>query len=282
MPELPEVETIRRQLDPRVRDRVVLEADSHPSAKFTPATEAVGATLLGAGRRGKFLLIPTDDDRELVIHLGMTGTLGFGPTDGPGFPGAVAAPDDEPYLRAWWRLGPSHRDPDEVLRFVDVRRFGRIRLVPAGDYRTIPTLAAAGPEPFDEDFDGRAFWERLRTSRRKIKTQLLSQRPVAGVGNIYADEALWLARINPRTTRLGLDRATELLAALREVLAIGIANGGTTLRDYRNVDGGAGSNQRSLAAYGRGGRPCRRCGTTLRSATIDARTTTWCPKCQRR
>jgi formamidopyrimidine-DNA glycosylase len=282
MPELPEVETIRRQLDPRLRGRLVIEADSHPSAKFTPATDAVGAELLGAGRRGKFLLIPTADRRELVIHLGMTGALDFRPA------GRAQPADDDPYLRAWWRLGPAgdgtlgDNDGDEVLRFVDVRRFGRIRVVPAGDYRTIPTLAAAGPEPFDERFDGRAFWERLRASRRKIKTQLLSQRPVAGVGNIYADEALWLAGINPRATRIGLDRATALLDAIRDVLEVGIENGGTTLRDYRNVDGGAGTNQRTLAAYGRGGQPCSRCSTTMRSATIDARTTTWCPQCQRR
>jgi formamidopyrimidine-DNA glycosylase len=283
MPELPEVETIRRQLEPRLRDRDVVEADSHPSAKFTPATDAVGTTLLGVGRRGKFLVIPTADGRELVIHLGMTGTLDFRPVDGPN------SGLDDPYLRAWWRLSPTDRgagdrgaDGEEILRYVDVRRFGRIRVVPAGDYRSIPTLATAGPEPFDMDFDGRAFWERLRTSRRKIKTQLLSQRPVAGVGNIYADEALWLACISPRATRLGVGRASALLDAIREVLTIGIENGGTTLRDYRNIDGGSGTNQQTLAAYGRAGLPCGRCGQLLRSTTIDARTTTWCPKCQRR
>ena len=274
MPELPEVETIRRQLDLRLQGRVVLEAGSHPSAKFTPAMEAIGTTLLGARRRGKFLLLPTDNDRELVVHLGMTGALGFRP--------AATAGHDDPYLRAWWRLSPSTAGGDELLRFVDVRRFGRIRFVAAGDYRSIPTLANAGPEPFDDDFDGRAFWERLRGSRRKIKTQLLSQRPIAGVGNIYADEALWLAQINPRLTRLGLERATLLLDAIRDVLTAGIDNGGTTLRDYRNVDGAAGDNQRTLAAYGRAGEPCLRCGTILRSATVDARTTTWCPRCQRR
>jgi formamidopyrimidine-DNA glycosylase len=280
VPELPEVETIRRQLHPRLQGRLVVEADSHSSAKFTPATEVVGTSLLGAGRRGKFLLIPTADGRELVIHLGMTGALDFRSPD-------AEPADDDQYLRAWWRLGPSpatddREAADEILRFVDVRRFGRIRVVPAGDYQTIPTLAAAGPEPFDDDFDGKVFWERLRSSRRKIKTQLLSQRPVAGVGNIYADEALWLACINPNVTRIGLDRATLLLETVREVLEAGIENGGTTLRDYRNVEGGAGTNQRTLAAYGRGGRPCLRCDTTLRSATIDARTTTWCPHCQRR
>ncbi|MEM7275715.1 MAG: zinc finger domain-containing protein, partial [Actinomycetota bacterium] len=124
--------------------------------------------------------------------------------------------------------------------------------------------------------------ERLATSRRKVKTQLLSQRPIAGVGNIYADEALWLARINPKATRLSERRATELLDAIRIVLAKGIDNGGTTLRDYRDAEGRRGDNQASLAAYGRAGQPCFRCDTELRSAVIDARTTTWCPACQRR
>ena len=225
------------------------------------------------------MLFGTDDERELVVHLGMTGSLRFE----PGQSGAETPPTD-PYLRAWWRFGdpgPASQ-PGETLVFSDVRRFGRIRVVPAGDYRSIPTLAQAGPEPFDPDFDGRQFWLLLGASRRRIKTQLLSQRPIAGVGNIYADEALWLAEINPSITRISLARATRLLGALQTVLAQGIDNGGTTLRDYRNLDGGSGTNQITLAAYGRSGKPCMRCGSTLRSAVLDARTTTWCPACQRR
>jgi formamidopyrimidine-DNA glycosylase len=163
-----------------------------------------------------------------------------------------------------------------------MRRFGRIRVVPAGDYRGIPALAQAGPEPFDPDLDGRRFWLALNASRRRLKTQLLSQRPIAGVGNIYADEALWLAEINPNITRISLARATRLLEALQTVLSQGIDNGGTTLRDYRNLDGGSGTNQVTLAAYGRAGKPCLRCGSSLHSAVLDARTTTWCPVCQRR
>lgn len=273
MPELPEVETIRRQIHGRLDGRRVVEAGSHESAKFTPARQLTGARLTGAGRRGKFLLIGTDDSRELVVHLGMTGALRF----------AVDPDLDDPYLRAWWRFeGPAGADHGgETLLFNDVRRFGRIRVVPLGDYRGIPALVGAGPEPFDPEFDGRALWLRLSASRRRLKTQLLSQRPIAGVGNIYADEALWLARINPSTTRISLERATRLLEALRSVLAQGIDNGGTTLRDYRNLEGGSGTNQITLAAYGRAGQPCFRCGTALRSAVLDARTTTWCPACQR-
>lgn len=274
MPELPEVETIRLQLEPRLVGRRVIEAGSHPSAKFTPARDLVGASITTSGRRGKFLLLPTDDGREAVIHLGMTGVLSVAPSD---------TDLDQPYLRAWWQLSPGPSNAvEELLLFVDVRRFGRIRVVPKGDYRSIPTLAQAGPEPFDPDFDADTFWQLLKRSRRKMKTQLLSQRPVAGVGNIYADEALWLARINPKVTRLGKERAADLLEAIRHVLNQGLINGGTTLRDYRTLDGGRGDNQHSLAAYGRAGQGCLRCNRPLVSEIIDARTTTWCPDCQRR
>ncbi len=273
MPELPEVETVRRELDPRVRGRKVLEAGSHPSAKFVPAVDTIGASLTHADRRGKFLLLPLDDARELVIHLGMTGKLSFSDTP--------ADPED-PYLRAWWRLAENHTAPEQTLRFHDVRRFGRIRVVPAGDYSSIPTLANAGPEPWDPVLTPQLFHSLIKKSKRAIKTQLLSQRPIAGVGNIYADEALWAAQINPKVTRLGLDRAGTLLEELRDVLEKGVENGGTTLRDYRNVDGGTGENQHSLVAYGRGGQPCLRCDSTLTSAVLDARTTVWCPNCQRR
>lgn len=272
VPELPEVETVRRQLAPRLEGRRVLEAGSHPSAKFTPARSVTGATFGAAGRRGKYLVLPVASDdsdaRELIVHLGMTGLLRFrsGPAD-----------DTDPHLRAWWQL-----DQDETLEFADTRRFGRLRVVSAGDYQSIPTLAAAGPEPWDPELTAHRFAALLAKSKRPLKTRLLSQRPIAGVGNIYADEALWMAEINPRVTRLGVERAGRLLDAIRTVLAAGIENGGTTLRDYRNVDGATGSNQHGLKAYGRNGSPCPRCDTTLRSAVIDARTTTWCPKCQRR
>ena len=266
MPELPEVETIRRQLAPRLEGRRVVEAGSHGSAKFIPARDVTGAEFGPVGRRGKYLLFELGDGRELVVHLGMTGQLGIrcGP---PSL--------HNPYLRAWWSL-----DGNDTLEFIDVRRFGRLRVVTKGDYAGIPTLAHAGPEPWDPTLTPERFHQLLGRSKRALKTQLLSQRPIAGVGNIYADEALWLAGINPVVTRLSRPRAARLLVALQEVLAQGIENGGTTLRDYRDAEGGEGSNQRALAAYGRSGLGCLRCGTVLRSRVLDARTTTWCPNCQ--
>ncbi|MBT8239850.1 MAG: DNA-formamidopyrimidine glycosylase, partial [Acidimicrobiia bacterium] len=183
---------------------------------------------------------------------------------------------------AWWRLDEPSWATDTHLLFHDVRRFGRIRVVPAGDYQLIPTLARAGPEPWDPELTPKVFHSLIRRSRRAIKTQLLSQRPIAGVGNIYADEALWAAKINPRVTRLGLARSGRLLGELRSAMEKGVENGGTTLRDYRNVEGGFGQNQHTLVAYGRAGLPCLRCGRVLTSGLIDARTTVWCRHCQRR
>ena len=271
MPELPEVETIRRQLRPRLLGRTIIEAGSHPSAKFTPATATTGASIVDVGRRGKYLLIELDDGRELVIHLGMTGRIAFrtGPPD-----------DDHPHLRAWWALGEGSATL-EIMEFIDARRFGRLRVVATGDYRSIPTLATAGPEPWDPDLTPERFWQAIHGSSRPIKTQLLSQKPVAGVGNIYADEALWMAEINPIRRTLGIERATRLLDAVQIVMHQGIEAGGTTLRDYRNADGEQGANQHELAAYGRAGLPCLRCGEPLRSRVIDARTTVWCIACQR-
>lgn len=265
MPELPEVETIRRQLEPQLTGRAIVAADSHPSAKFTPAVEATGAGIERVGRRGKYLLFGLDDDRELIVHLGMTGVLTV-----------LTDPPESPYRRARWQL-----DDGRWLVFDDVRRFGRIRVVPAGDYSQVPTLRDLGPEPFDDAFTAQHLHQALNASTRRLKTQLLSQRPVAGLGNIYADEALWAARVRPTARKISGPAAARLRDACVDVLASGIDNGGTTLRDYRNAEGGTGSNQYHLRCYGRAGEPCERCSTLLRSATVDARTTTWCPTCQK-
>lgn len=266
MPELPEVETIRRQLAPRLQGRRIQEANSHWSEKFTPAKEAIGATIQALSRKGKYLITSLDDGRELIIHLGMTGSLAITPD----------APDD-PYIRAWWQL-----DGGESLIYRDVRRFGRIRCVPAGQYDNIPTLAAQGPDALSPDFTAEGFYQALRKSRRRIPTQLLSQRPVAGAGNIYSTEALWISGIHPAKRQISRAAATRLHAALVEVLEAGLSNGGTTLRDYRNADGEEGSHQNALACYGRSGQPCLRCAKTLQHRVYDARTLTFCPQCQPR
>jgi formamidopyrimidine-DNA glycosylase len=157
-----------------------------------------------------------------------------------------------------------------------------VAVVPAGRYEGLPTLAALGPEPFDEAFHPDALHRGLAASRRSVKTQLLSQRLVAGVGNIYADEALWYAGVHPAARRVGRDAAHRLHGAVRRALRLGLANGGTTLRDYRDASGGEGRNQHALQCYGRAGAPCRRCGDELERIVVDARATTLCRRCQPR
>lgn len=273
MPELPEVETIRRQLEPLLRGAVIVAADAHWSDKFTPALDAAGAEILGIARRGKYLLFILDSGHELVAHLGMTGSFHL-----------VDSPDTEPdcashgpHVRAVWVL-----DDGRHLVFNDTRRFGRLRVVDSGDYRDIPTLHTMGPEPLGDEFSGSSLHTAIKGRSRAIKTQLLSQKPVAGVGNIYADEALFLAGIDPRASRIGRERCEALAQKIKEVLQSGIDNGGTTLRDYVNAEGGRGSNQHELVAYGRAGEPCVVCSQPLSSIVLDARTTAFCRRCQRR
>lgn len=266
VPELPEVETIRRQLQPLLTGRRIIRAGGHPSPKFVGAARASGAEVGEVARRGKYLLVGLDGARTLVIHLGMTGVLRFRPaTEEPGT-----------YVRAWWELG------DERLELHDIRRFGRVAVIRDGDFSGVPALATLGPEPLGDDFTAPHFYDALRRSNRRVKAQLLGQQVVAGIGNIYADEALWQAGVNPALRHLTRARATALHGAIRDVLRIGIANGGTTLRDYRTVDGGVGSNQLTLRCYGQAGLPCPRCGAPLARRVLDGRGTTWCRTCQQR
>jgi formamidopyrimidine-DNA glycosylase len=193
----------------------------------------------------------------------MTGVLHFG------------APDA--YARARITL-----DNGRELVFRDVRRFGGLAVVEAGAYSSLPTLAHLGPEPLSDEFDPHRFARDLATTRAAVKPYLLTQRPVAGVGNIYADEALWLSRIHPASRRVGPRRAQTLHGAVRQVLTDAIAREGTTFRDYRMVNGESGRNADFLIAYGQAGRPCPRCATPMRKVVLAGRGTTFCPACQRR
>ncbi len=266
MPELPEVEVLRQQLANKIVGQRVDAAGSHWSKKFTPARKVVGTRFTRARRRGKYLLLELDDERELIIHLGMSGSLALTVVD--------PDPASEPHCRAWWSLSDGH-----TMLLRDIRRFGRVLVTQRGNYTELATLAAMGPEPFDQDLDAISFWQRSRNSNQRIKTQLLGQRLIAGVGNIYADEALFSAGIRPTARQITKPQAERLLAAIRTVLCAGIANGGTTLRDYASLSG-SGDNQNHLRCYGRADQPCVACGTLLRRAVVDARGTTWCPNCQ--
>lgn len=299
MPELPEVETIRRQLAPRLVGREVVAVGAHPSAKFATAVDALGGRITALHRRGKYLIAELDDGEvderaDLVVHLGMTGVLALAP-------GSEPAPS--PHLRAWWALGPpldpgpgarpdapgvaGARGPretcrSEVLTYTDVRRFGRTVVVPHGDHGALPTLARLGPEPLGDAFTAAHLGAALRRAGAPLKAVLLGQRVVAGIGNIYCDEACWRARVHPGSRRVPATKVAALHAAIRDVLVEGIEHGGTTLRDYRDGEGASGSHQQHLACYGRAGEPCPRCGAPLERSVVAARGTTTCPSCQPR
>ncbi len=273
MPELPEVETIRRQLAARLPGRLVLAADAFQSAKFADATRGVANHFGAVRRRGKFLLIEWGSKHDLVIHLGMTGACHFTPD----LPEPVSARNRTPWTRAWW-----HLDDGSTLVFCDQRRFGRIAYIATGDYQSLPALRNMGPEPLEPAFNVDEFARLLAKSNQHIKTTILSQRAVAGVGNIYADEALWRAGINPSTRRISRNRVARLHQAIIDVLTEAIEHGGTRLRDYRSIDGDTGRHQHHLDCYGRKGQPCTRCETPLHFRTLNGRGTTWCPKCQAR
>lgn len=286
MPELPEVESVRRQLAPLLLGRRVTAVwrDPYPARRLGDLTALVGRGVVDVGRRGKFLLIGLDPaDLDLVCHLGMTGGFTSLARDAlsEDLSRTVQGLDaDAEAERAHDRVRIA-LDDGRAIVFRDPRRFGRVQLVPAGDHRSLPTLAALGPEPLSESFDPDAFAAALAASRAPVKARLLDQRLVAGVGNIYADEALWRARIHPASRRVGRERAHRLHAAIRDVLAAAIEREGTTFRDYRAVNGESGRFATELEAYGRSGQPCRRCGTPLRRSVVGGRGTTHCPRCQR-
>ncbi len=274
VPELPEVESVRRQLAPALAQRRVTQAwwDGHPHARQSDVADAIGGRVVAVNRRGKFLLCPLQfaeqPDRELILHLGMSGALRIaGPYNDP--------TQRDPYDRAWLAF-----DDGTTLRFRDPRRFGRISVVEPGAYATAsPTLASLGPEPLDTiDID--AFCTRVAALRTSIKAALLNQRLVAGVGNIYADEALWRAQIHPLERTIAPDRARRLLDAIRAVLRAAIEREGTTFRDYQLVNGQSGRYVTFLEVYGKHGQPCVRCGTMLERLTVAQRGTTVCPRCQ--
>jgi formamidopyrimidine-DNA glycosylase len=266
MPELPEVESVRRQLDPELSGRRVEEVWTDPlptvPREFYDVERSIGRTIEKVGRRGKFLIAPLDEGLELIMHLGMTGSFHFEEPD------------------AWARALVT-LDDGRTLVFRDPRRFGRLAVLDKGDYASIPTLDKLGPEPLSDEFDPIEFARRLARTTSPIKPYLLSQRPVAGVGNIYADEALWLARINPLSRRVGTARALRLHEAIRKVLAGAVEREGTTFRDFRMPSGAEGRNVTRLIAYGRVGTPCPRCKTPLRKIVLGGRGTTYCPRCQR-
>ena len=270
IPELPEVETVRRELDPWLTGRRILRAaraDAPEGPKYADLERASSQTIQEVKRRGKFLILPLSGGDELIIHLGMTGIIT------PADPGK--------HVRATLRLDEGE---NPTLYFQDVRRFGRFLTVPAGDYRSLPTLHAIGPEPLTDAFNAEQFAAALAKSSTPVKIYLLSQKPVAGVGNIYADEALWAAKIHPATPakRVPKRQIPLLVDMIKDVLEASIRVQGTTLQDYRTVNGEVGAYLEQLNAYGQTEEPCPRCGTSISKIVLGGRGTHFCRKCQKK
>jgi formamidopyrimidine-DNA glycosylase len=273
VPELPEVETVRRRLEPVLVGRRFVRVEiedprlTRPEDPAEVAAELRGERVAALERRGKYLVVRFESGRVLLIHLRMTGSLLHAP------PGR--------------RVEASHRravvdldDGSEVL-YRDVRRFGTWLLVePDGlDPYLAPRL---GAEPLGRSFTARSLAARLAGRKAPVKAALLDQRTLAGLGNIYVDEALWRARIHPLRPAggLGPDELKALRAGIKRALDAGIARQGATLRDYRQPDGRTGSMQGEFRVYGRDGQPCPRCGTPIAKTRVGGRGTWYCPTCQ--
>lgn len=277
MPELPEVEVVRRGLESfvvgrRIQAVEVYEPRSvrrHPTGLVDFAAVLADRQVTGARRRGKYLWLPLDDEDALVAHLGMSGQL---------LVQAAAAPPDR-HLRVRISLSDGNE-----LRFCDQRTFGGL-LVSAHGAVLPAEIAHIGRDPLDPDFDDEAFRLALRRRRTGVKRALLDQGLVSGIGNIYADEALWRARLHYArpTETLRRSEVALLLAAVRQVLREALGQGGTSFDSlYVDVNGRSGYFDRSLDVYGRGGEPCHRCGTPLRRDTFMNRSAYTCPRCQPR
>ncbi len=277
MPELPEVETVRRGLQQHVTGRTIASVQLlHPRAvrRHLPGPDDFAAALsgrafAGARRRGKYLWLPVDDDAVLA-HLGMSGQLVLGAPDRP----------LSPHVRARFTF----RDGGPDLRFTDQRTFGHLAIARGG--AALPAVIAhIAPDPLEPAFDLPALMKRIRARHTGIKRALLDQSLVSGIGNIYADEALWHARLHwarPTETLTG-GEITRLFAAVQQVFADALDAGGTSFDSlYVNVNGQIGYFERSLAAYGRADQPCPRCGTPIRRDPFMNRSSFSCPRCQPR
>ena len=272
MPELPEVETVLQGLIPVMQGRRIARAEVRRAGLRWPFPENLAARLsgkrvLGMRRRAKYILADLDSGETAILHLGMSGRMLIG-ADG-------RAKHDHVVLDM--EGGPR-------IAFNDARRFGMLDLCATDTLESHRMLAGLGPEPLGNRFDAPYLRARFATRKSPVKTALLDQKTVAGLGNIYVCEALWRARINPATRAADLDgrQVDSLVPAIRDVLAEAIAAGGSSLKDYRQADGELGYFQHAFAVYGREGEPCKTEGCTENIARISqsGRSSFYCPACQ--
>lgn len=278
MPELPEVETVRRQLETALCGETIVEIEltGHRTVRRQPREEFVvraqGRTVMGVRRWGKFLLVDLDLGEVLVMHLRMSGQLSL--EEGPE---AIRLP----HTHLVFRLSSGRE-----LRFVDPRTFGECFISDVRDERGLPVeLAHLGIDPIRETLTEAHLSTLCRNRRIAIKTLLLDQRHIAGIGNIYGDEICFRAGVRPtrRAESLTKKECARIAASTREVLEEAIAHGGSTLSDrqYRDLEGGHGSYQERHDVYGRAGNACHHCGTTIKRVVVGGRSAHFCPSCQR-
>lgn len=273
MPELPEVETVRRSLLTIVGRsiRSVEYGDftgvigSMPPEAFSSAV--AGREIVDLRRRGKYLFVDLDDDANLLIHLRMTGQL-------------ILAPDRQPPVR--FEHLKIVFDDGSSLRYADQRKFGRVLYLPPAS--PDPLFGKLGPEPLSDALSTRYLFDRTRRRTAPIKALMLDQRAIAGLGNIYVDEALWLAKLHPLTPAgaLTIEECARLVRAIKKVIRAGIEHRGVTISHFVDGEGASGNNQHHLNAYGRGraNQPCLRCGATMQWLLVGGRTSHFCPACQ--
>lgn len=277
MPELPEVEVVRRGLAPHLASRTISEVEvlhPRPVRRHLPgpvdfADRLVGRTFLAPARRGKYLWLPLDDGAAVLTHLGMSGQFRVA---------EVGAPD-QAHVRVRFRFA----DGGPEVRFCDQRMFGGMQVSEA-DGGIPPEIAHIAPDPFEEAYDPERVVRTIRGRRTGIKRALLDQTVVSGIGNIYADESLWLARVHyaQATETMAPARVRELLAAVRTIMGRALDQGGTSFDSlYVHVNGESGYFDRSLNAYGQEDLPCPRCGTPIRREAFMNRSSYRCPRCQR-
>lgn len=274
MPELPEVETVRRSLETFFPAGPILACSIayssllvHPKASEACFRERIlGQEIIRVDRRGKYLIFPFATQGGMVVHLGMTGRLLKKTKE--------ALPT--PHTHIIWDF------QDRALHYEDTRRFGRIYAFTEDPYTQAP-LSALGPEPLSEDFTPQGLYDALRGRKAPIKALLLNQHLVAGLGNIYVDEVLFQAGIRPGKAggRLSRKEAQRLVKASKETLAEAVRLGGSSIRDYRDADGASGSFQTVHKVYGRAGQPCVVCATPLSKKVVGGRTSVYCSHCQK-
>jgi formamidopyrimidine-DNA glycosylase len=292
MPELPEVETIRRGLVERIRNQVIAGVKIrlkkmmlHPEARRW-STALRGQRILDLRRRGKYLIFDTDQ-YVMLVHLGMTGQLTYWDQrrrDDAKFQihpltglqrARQHAPDKHTHVRIELEDG-------NAIYYRDIRQFGKWRLYRRNEFEHSGFFDRLGLEPFGPDYRLKNFLSRFEGRKLRIKSLLLDQRFVAGVGNIYADEALFQAGLHPERPASGLSEAEkeELFRAIPKVLRRGLQNGGTTVQDFINAEGESGGNQAYLRVYGRVGEKCRHCRSAIVRIVVNQRSSHFCPHCQ--